>query len=829
MIIGEALVKFTSNAEATVNALKSVGNAASDVQKKTVAANKTLSTSNEQLVSMSKSVVGGFGNMIGAVVKYGAIAGAGLLAAGGFAVKSAADIQMLRTNLDTLTGSAENGQKMFKNLYDYAAKTPFELPDITKATQTLLSYGTTQEQIMPTIKMLGDISLGNKDKLQMLSLAFGQVQAKGRLMGQELLQMTDNGFNPLQIISQQTGRSMLDLTKAMEKGEISVAMVEGAMKTATSEGGRFYQGTEKGAQTITGLFSTLKDTVGMAARSMVGLNKSGEIVQGGIIDKLSKGLQQLIKWFNENQATVDKFAKIVGTVLITTLEILGNTLIWLVTHWKLVAEIVIPLAVVALGVLAAALYVTAAAWWALNGAIIVAALPFILIGAAIAALVALIVFNWEWVKSTSIAVWNAIKDFFKKHLELIVGIILGPIALLVLEIVKHWDDIKSGTVNAWNAIAGFFTGLWASITNGFQTAVRAVSGFFTALWNDIVNIWNAIVAFLSPILQTIFNILTLPMKIAYAILYGIVYGIYEFFKWIWSMIGDSVMAALNAIKDFIVNTFNTIQTFLTTVWTAIAGFFTAQWEIFKAAIIAVFTAISNFVMPIWTAFTDALKAVWNAIADFFAQRWENLKTNMTNAFNAIKNVVVGVWNTLSDSLRNTWNTITNWVGDKASAAGNAITSPFEKAKNAVVGFAKGIYEGISDWFGKIGGAIKGPINNLIDGINKIINGYNKLPGTPDLPTIPRFAQGVKNFMGGLAIVGEHGEEMVQLPTGSNVYSAADTKKMLQGNTTTNQATKVEKNKSVNFYGPVYNNNGETGEKLGNDINRQFELAEQGVF
>lgn len=90
------------------------------------------------------------------------------------------------------------------------------------------------------MKMLGDISLGNGERLQSLSLAFGQVQASGRLMGGDLLQMVNAGFNPLEAIAKRTGETMIAVKERMSAGGVSVNEVEQAMKDATSEGGRFF-------------------------------------------------------------------------------------------------------------------------------------------------------------------------------------------------------------------------------------------------------------------------------------------------------------------------------------------------------------------------------------------------------------------------------------------------------------------------------------------------------------------------------------------------------------------------------------------------------------
>lgn len=100
------------------------------------------------------------------------------------------------------------------------------------------------------MKQLGDISLGNSDRFQRLSLAFAQVSAAGKLTGQDLLQMVNAGFNPLQEISKKTGQSISDLKDQMADGAISTKMVEEAMKSATEEGGRFAGGMEKASKTF---------------------------------------------------------------------------------------------------------------------------------------------------------------------------------------------------------------------------------------------------------------------------------------------------------------------------------------------------------------------------------------------------------------------------------------------------------------------------------------------------------------------------------------------------------------------------------------------------
>jgi tape measure domain-containing protein len=177
---------------------------------------------------------------------------------------NAASFEQIAVSFEVFTGSAEIAKNMLGQLKDMALKSPMQFQDITKGAQTLLGYGLTAQQVIPITQRLGDISGGNSDKFSRLALAFGQVNAAGRLMGQETRQMINAGFNPLQAISDKTGESMASLTKRMHDGQISVQEVADAMKYATSEGGRFYGMLDKQSQTLQGQFNKLSESITFA-------------------------------------------------------------------------------------------------------------------------------------------------------------------------------------------------------------------------------------------------------------------------------------------------------------------------------------------------------------------------------------------------------------------------------------------------------------------------------------------------------------------------------------------------------------------------------------
>lgn len=162
---------------------------------------------------------------------------------------------------EVMLGSAEKAKAMLAEMKTFADATPFTPDQIREAGKTLLQFGVDAGNIMPTIKMLGDISAGDAQKFQSLALVMGQISANGRLQGQDLLQLVNAGFNPLQVISKQTGESMASLREKMEKGGISAQMVADAFKAASSEGGQFHGMMERRSKTFTGLMSTLKGDV----------------------------------------------------------------------------------------------------------------------------------------------------------------------------------------------------------------------------------------------------------------------------------------------------------------------------------------------------------------------------------------------------------------------------------------------------------------------------------------------------------------------------------------------------------------------------------------
>jgi tape measure domain-containing protein len=217
------------------------------------------------------------------------IAVAGLAAIGIGAVKAAADMEMLTTQFEVMLGSTDAAISMMEQLKQFSAATPFQLKDLAQGTQTLLSFGVAQKDVLNTMRMLGDSAGGNQEKLNGLVLAYGKVQTKGKASMEEINMIAERGIPIIGTLTKQLGVTEKEFFKLVSAGKIGRAEITNAFKSMTSEGGIFFQGMEKASLTLTGLISTMKDNFNLLLGSIgEGLLPSiKEFV--GVITALAKG------------------------------------------------------------------------------------------------------------------------------------------------------------------------------------------------------------------------------------------------------------------------------------------------------------------------------------------------------------------------------------------------------------------------------------------------------------------------------------------------------------------------------------------------------------
>lgn len=209
------------------------------------------------------------------------IGGTGVLKAlGAEMIRVRGEFQAADTAIETLLGNKEKANALMSQVREFAKISPLEFSDVTAATQMMLGFNIEAEKVPRYLQAISDISMGESSKFNSLTLAFSQMSAAGKLMGQDLNQMINAGFNPLQIISEKTGKSIATLKDEMSKGAVSAEMVQQAFIDATSAGGKFYNMSENASKTINGQLSMMQDALDSVFNELG--TKSESVIMDGI-------------------------------------------------------------------------------------------------------------------------------------------------------------------------------------------------------------------------------------------------------------------------------------------------------------------------------------------------------------------------------------------------------------------------------------------------------------------------------------------------------------------------------------------------------------------
>ena len=176
-------------------------------------------------------------------------------------INAAAQKEDVTTQFKVMLGDLEAAKYLYQEINQYAAVSPFETAGLADNVKMMMAFGMSAKDAFRDVKVLGDVALGDQNKLNRLALAYSQTRAAGRLTGNDLLQYVNAGFNPLEYIAKKTGKSADYWKQEMSKGKVSFDMVRQAFVDATSAGGKFYKGAEEGSKTWNGMLSTLRDNV----------------------------------------------------------------------------------------------------------------------------------------------------------------------------------------------------------------------------------------------------------------------------------------------------------------------------------------------------------------------------------------------------------------------------------------------------------------------------------------------------------------------------------------------------------------------------------------
>lgn len=418
-----------------------------------------------------------------------------------------ATIEQLSTSFEVMTGSADEATKLIEKLKKVGAETPYELTGLASTVQLLMQYGMTSDEAYNSTLQLGDIAQGSADKMQGIALALGQMSSYGKVTLVDIKQMIGNGFNPLNEISKTTGESMESLYDRISDGTLTVEEVTNAFKSASSEGGAYFQSMEKQSKTLNGQLSTLKDNWGNLTGTVA--KKFSDALKNDILPKLNEFIEYLTKKIETtNWDEVIKKIKTIGAVIIPVITAF--------TVFSTGLKIISFLKELSL------------AFQLLNTTLL--ANPVLLIVAGIAALVAGFIYLWntsEDFRQFWIDLWNNIKDFFATIWEAIskfftetipnvfnnfidfLKAIPDKISEFVKNVIEFIEKIPYYIGYAIGYIIGlivkFFVDLWKFVTEDIPNFIGKVIEWFKKLPEEIEKIITAIVEWFKKLPEKIWN------------------------------------------------------------------------------------------------------------------------------------------------------------------------------------------------------------------------------------------------------------------------------------------------------------------------------------
>ena len=220
-----------------------------------------------------KKSLSGFAKSIGRVAVRVTALGTALGAAGlgavvGIGIKLAAEFEQANVSFKTMLGSAEDAKRVLADIEKFAAATPFQFPELVSTGKKLLAFETTAEELIPTMRMLGDISAGIGAPIGEIAEIFGKARVQGRLFMEDINQLSGRGINVVAQLAKQFNVEQTAIRELVSKGVVGFGNIEQAFMDMTSEGGKFFGLMEAQSKTTAGLWSTLKDNFGLVARAI---------------------------------------------------------------------------------------------------------------------------------------------------------------------------------------------------------------------------------------------------------------------------------------------------------------------------------------------------------------------------------------------------------------------------------------------------------------------------------------------------------------------------------------------------------------------------------
>lgn len=712
--IGPALVDALEQVNRAAAELRTkldgVGDSAEDAGKKGASGAGALSGA---LKAVHPAAIAAAAGIAAVVIGVGQLSGAvsSFISSG---VQINAQFETFETQLTTLMGSAEGARREMAALSDFAASTPFELPQIVQADKVLIGFGLTGNNVMrkfgtdlATLRTsIGDMAAGTGADFAELANTWGKFSAGAT--GEAISRLQEMGI----VTREQLQGMGVEFSKSGQLTSPLPQALQSAMQIAND---KFGGGMEKLSQTFEGQMSTLSDNWNNVKRvvsePIFDVAKDGLAALNGILSDpaLQGALESIALLIGDKLRSGIEFAKgaldsFVSAGGLETLKNAASTvaagllLLWdaakAVGQWMLEHQEVIKAVGVAFGVLAGVL----------AGAVMIA------IGLVVAGL------------------------------AMIAAVVAAPIAAVVL-LAQKWregsDEISAATSetagylqSTWASIVQAVTGavhsLWDMVVEAWNTGTEAVKGYAQDLWDFLVSTWESIRAAVTSAASALLTWLANAWQTFTTWIYGLLNRLAEGFRKAWEWVGRVVSGAVKALVEWVAGAWRRLGEWIASWLNSLGEAFSKAWNWIGTTVSDIAGRIANFlasvfhkvaqtIAEIWDKLQDAFLAAWNAIIGIFKSAAKPIIDGMVGLFKGIVNVARKGMTAMGGVVESVLSGIVKYVTSFVASLG-PLGGP-------LANLVSGLGEGVSGFMSSLGGKFEGIISGIGEGLNNVTSAF----------------------------------------------------------------------------------------------------------